>query len=76
MELVNEPVPVPLLVFVVNAVVGFDEVLQHTPRAVTLAPPSEVTLPPLDAVVCATEEAAVVVTVGATGADPLHETEL
>ena len=67
MELVKVPVPVPSLVLAVNAVVGFADVLQHTPRAVTVAPPSAVTLPPLVAVVCAMEEAAVVVTVGAMG---------
>lgn len=33
------------------AMVGLCEVLQHTPRAVTLAPPSEVTLPPQVALV-------------------------
>ena len=40
--------PVPLPSVVCESVrVGFWEVLQHTPRAVTDAPPSEVTLPPL-----------------------------
>ena len=43
--LVNEPVPAPSLVCA-SAMVGFCEVLQQTPRAVTLSPPSLVTLPP------------------------------
>ena len=50
MLLLKLPVPEPLEVLLL-AVVGLDEVLQHTPRAVTLAPPSLVTLPPLLAVV-------------------------
>jgi len=65
MLLVNVPVPVPSVVWL-PVVVGFVEVLQHTPRAVTVAPPSEVTLPPLVAVVWVISLAAVVVTVGAT----------
>ena len=40
------------------------EVLQHTPRRETLAPPSELTLPPLKAAVSVIEDAASVVTVG------------
>jgi hypothetical protein len=42
------PAPVPFVVLE-SAVVGFGDVLQQTPRAVTLAPP--VTFPPLVAVV-------------------------
>ena len=61
---VNTPVPVPSDV-VLSAVVGFADVLQHTPLAVTAAPPLEVTLPPLDAVVEVILDAGVVVTVGA-----------
>ena len=45
-------------------ITGFVVVLQHTPRAVTVAPPSEVTLPPLAAVVSVIEVIADVVTVG------------
>lgn len=45
-------------------VVGFCEVLQHIPRAVTAAPPSLVTLPPLVAAVENIPETAVVVTTG------------
>ncbi len=59
------PVPVPLDV-VLSAVVGFTFVLQHTPRAVTAAPPSSVTFPPLSAEVDVILEIAVVVTVGST----------
>ena len=51
MLLVKLPVPVPLTVLVVNAIVGLAVVLQHTPLAVMAAPPSEVMFPPLVAVV-------------------------
>ena len=51
MALVNIPIPVPSVVLVDKAMVGFTVVLQQMPRAVTLAPPSAVTLPPLAAVV-------------------------
>jgi len=69
--LVNAPVPVPSVVLVLNEIVGFADVLQHTPRAVTDAPPSLVILPPLVAVVLVIEDAAVVVRVGTTGATVL-----
>ena len=49
--LVNVPVPVPLVVLVLNAIVGFADVFQHIPRAVTNAPPSLDIFPPLAAVV-------------------------
>ena len=61
--LVNEPVPLPSEV-VLFAVVGFGEVLQHTPRIVTEAPPSLLMFPPLEAVVPVIEDIAVVVRVG------------
>lgn len=63
MLLPNEPMPEPSLVFE-SATVGFSEVLQHTPRAVTEDPPSEVILPPEDAVVEVRPEMAVVVIAG------------
>ena len=63
MLLVKLPAPVPLLVLLL-AVVGFGVVLQHTPLADTVAPPSEVTFPPLVAVVCVIFDAAVVVITG------------
>ncbi len=44
--------------------VGFAEVLQHTPLPVARAPPSDVTFPPLAAVVEVMEDGVVVVTVG------------
>jgi len=47
------------------AVVGLAEVLQQTPLAVTVAPPSDVTSPPLVALVAVTEDTVVVETVGA-----------
>jgi hypothetical protein len=58
-ELVNVPVPEPSVVLLF-AIVGFTDVPQQTPRAVTGVPPSFVTLPPLVAVVLVIEDAAVV----------------
>ena len=63
--LLNVPVPVPLLV-VLLAVVGFWTVPYATPLAVTMAPPSEVTLPPVVAPVDVMPVANVVITVGET----------
>jgi len=45
------PVPVPSVVFVVRAVVGFVAVPHTIPLAVTADPPSVVMFPPLVAVV-------------------------
>jgi hypothetical protein len=45
--LVKLPIPLPSIVFVLSAAVGLLLVLQHTPRAVTAAPPSKLILPPL-----------------------------
>ena len=56
--------PVPSVVLVDNAMVGFAAMLQQTPRAVTVAPPSATTLPPPDAVVIVTDDKEAVVTVG------------
>ena len=64
--LVNEPV-VPLSVVLEPAVVGPVVVLQQTPLAVTVAPPSDVTLPPLAAVAFVIVLAAVVA--ASTGTD-------
>jgi hypothetical protein len=63
MVLVNVPVPVPSLVWL-SDIVGLWEVLQQTPRAVTLAPPSAVTLPPQMAEFFVISEMLFVVTVG------------
>ena len=63
MLLVKLPVPEPFVVLLL-LVVGFAEVLQHTPRPETLAPPSLVIMPPLVAVVCVIEDTAVVVRTG------------
>ena len=63
MLLVNAPVPVPLTVLVVKAIVGLAVVLQQIPLAVMVAPPSEVMFPPLVAVVAVMVDAAVVVSV-------------
>ena len=49
---------------VYKATVGFTVVLQQTPRAVTVDPPSAVMLPPLEAVVVVLDVIAVVVSVG------------
>ena len=65
MLLVNEPVPVPSVVFD-PVIVGFADVPQHTPLAVIADPPSDVILPPEvkdDDVIA---DAAVVVRTGAT----------
>jgi hypothetical protein len=43
---VKAPIPLPSEVLEF-AVVGFEVVFQQTPRDITLAPPSEVTFPPL-----------------------------
>lgn len=59
----NPPDPEPLAV-ILSEVVGLDDVLQQTPLAVTGAPPSEVTFPPLVAVACVMLVAVSVVTVG------------
>lgn len=62
--LVNVPIPVPSVVLVNKAMVGFAVVLQQMPRAVIVAPPSATTLPPPDAVVMVTDDKDAVVTVG------------
>ena len=49
--LVKLPVPVPFVVWL-PLIVGFGEVLQHTPRAVTDVLPELITKPPLVAEVC------------------------
>ena len=59
----NTPVPVPSVVFVVNATVGFSDVLQQIPRAVTAPPPSLVMFPPDEAEVLPIPVIAVVVMV-------------
>ena len=63
MLLVKLPVPDPSLVLLPE-MVGFEVVVQHTPRAVTLAPPSELMFPPLVAVVWVIELGEVVVSDG------------
>ena len=45
-KLVNIPVPVASVVLL-SATVGFVDILQQTPRAETVAPPSLLILPPL-----------------------------
>lgn len=65
MALVKLPVPLPFVVLEF-AVVGLGEVLQQTPRAVTVAPPSLVILPPVEAVVDVTDDASVVESTGKT----------
>ena len=64
MALVNMPMPLPSVVLVDKAMVGFAVVLQQTPRTVTAAPPSELIVPPLVAVIDVIAVTAVVVMVG------------
>ena len=64
MVLVNAPMPVPSWLCRYRQWLGLADVDQQTPLAVTEAPPSEVTFPPLDAPVEVTEDAAVVLAVG------------
>ena len=61
--LVKLPVPLPSVVWL-PLTVGFCEVLQHTPRAVILDAPEEVTFPPQVAEVTAILETSFVVTIG------------
>ena len=63
--LVKTPEPEPSVVLE-TAVVGFCVVAQHTPRAVTEEPPSDVILPPLMAVVEVIADGVAVVRTGAT----------
>ncbi len=63
--LVKAPVPSPSSVFE-SSMSGFSVVLQQTPRAVTAAPPSAVTLPEQVAVVVVISVTSPVVTVGAS----------
>ena len=63
MLLAKEPVPDPSVVLEL-AVVGLAEEPQHTPRAVTAAPPSDVTVPPPTAPMAVLDPTAAVVTVG------------
>ena len=64
MLLAKTPLPVPSIVFVDKEILGFAAVLQQTPRAVIVAPPSSVIFPPLVAVVFVIDVTAVVVRVG------------
>ena len=67
--LVKKPAPTPFLVESF-ATVGFGEVLQQIPLAVTGDSPSDVILPPLIAVILVTEVATLVVNVAKDG--PAH----
>ena len=64
MLLVNAPERLPLVVLELVEIVGFWEVLQTTPRAVTTEEPCTVTFPPPVAVVPEMPLTALVVTVG------------
>jgi hypothetical protein len=55
--------PVPSVVLVAKAIVGLGIVLQTTPLAVTMLPPSVITVPPHEAVIVAIELGKVVVRV-------------
>jgi len=65
-ELVYDPDAVPSSV-TKFAIVGLEEVFQQVPLRIIGPPPSDVTFPPLEAVVPVTELAAVVVTAPNTG---------
>ena len=60
------PVPEPSLVFVLKEIVGFVLVDHTTPLTVTVAPPSELILPPEVALVVVMELADTVLNVGRT----------
>jgi hypothetical protein len=72
---VKLPVPIPLAVILL-AVVGAVEVPQQTPRAVTLAPPSEVIFPPAVAVVVAIADGVVVLRVSTAVSGVVNDTSL
>jgi hypothetical protein len=74
-ELVNEPAPVPSLVLLFRVVGEVEDVLQQTPRAVIVVPPSFVTTPPLIALVAVIEVVEVVLNSG-TPDKVLKETSL
>ncbi len=61
--LVNSPTPVPSVVLL-SDVVGSSDVLQHTPRAVTSAPPSAITLPSIVADEDVIKYTSIVATIG------------
>ena len=65
-ELVKLPVPAPSFVRL-SEVVGCGMVLQHTPRAVTVAPPSDETSPSTWAEALVTLLTLMVLTVGGSG---------
>ena len=76
MLLVKVPVPSPSTVCTLSSA-GQPAWSQQTPLAVTGDPPSEDIVPPLIAVFCVIEEAAVVeVTVGITAFVPFHPANL
>ena len=64
------------VVLVVNTTVGFAEVLQQTPLAVTVDPPSLVTFPPLLPDVIVTAVTSIVVRVGRIAAAVVKEISL
>ena len=63
MLLVKVPIPEPLTVLA-SEIVGLGDVLQQTPRCVTVEPPLELIFPPLLAVPPVIREMAVVVRLG------------
>ena len=67
MLLEYEPVLLPSTVLVVREMVGLPEVFQHTPLAVTVAPPSELMFPPDVADMFVMADAFVVVSIGTVG---------
>ena len=68
MALVNPLMPEPSVVWL-SEVAGLWDVLQQTPLAVTVAPPSDVTVPPHTDPICVISETGAVVTTGKTACD-------
>ena len=73
--LIKDPVPVPSIVWL-SVIVGLGVKLQHIPLSKTMAPPSEVTFPPLVAVVWVISVTAVVVIVGVVCAYTPNEEDM
>ena len=70
MLLVKLPAPVPFVVFEL-LVVGLVDVLQQTPLAVTVAPPSEAIFPPQTTLDLVIEDTELVETVGVPAVLPV-----
>jgi hypothetical protein len=72
-SLINSPMPLPSVVQL-SEIVGFPEVFQHTPWAVTIAPPLSVTFPPHSAELSVIFESESVASVGKDASFVVNET--